>query len=79
MNRPAILIKQQPKGVVDIFRQLAHHDQKCVILVTHSHAVAAAADEVMILQNGQLVAHGEAVKDKVVKSRLNHPFDDDMP
>lgn len=43
------------EGIADIFRQLAHNEQKCIILVTHSQVVADVADEVLMLQNGQLI------------------------
>lgn len=45
------------QDIIDIFRSLAHNNQKCVILVTHSQAVADAADEVLMLQHGQFVEH----------------------
>lgn len=32
--------------IMAIFRQLAHEEGKCVIIVTHSPEVAAASDEV---------------------------------
>lgn len=44
------------EGIIDIFRHLAHQEQKCVILVTHSQSVADSADEVLILKNGQLIS-----------------------
>lgn len=43
------------EGIVGIFRDLAHNEQKCIILVTHSQSVADVADEVLILKNGQLI------------------------
>ena len=55
VNRPDILLADEPTGNLDpdtqneimkIFLNLAHEDGRCVILVTHSKEVAAAADEV---------------------------------
>ncbi|MFC9058818.1 ABC transporter ATP-binding protein [Streptomyces sp. NPDC057074] len=41
-------------GIIEVFRQLAHDQGKCVILVTHSRAVADASDEVIRLKRGRL-------------------------
>ena len=55
LNSPAIILADEPTGNLDpdtqneimkIFLNLAHEDGRCVILVTHSKEVAAAADEV---------------------------------
>lgn len=52
---PAVIIADEPTGNLDlstqddimaIFRQLAHEEGKCVIIVTHSPEVAAQSDEV---------------------------------
>jgi len=52
---PDILLADEPTGnldlttqeeVMDIFKLLAHEENKCVIVVSHSPEVAAAADEV---------------------------------
>lgn len=52
---PEILLADEPTGnldgetqgeIMDIFQNLAHKEQKCVILVTHSPAVAEASDVV---------------------------------
>lgn len=42
------------KGIVEIFKELAHRDDKCVIAVTHSQDFAAEADTVVTLQNYKL-------------------------
>ncbi len=56
-----ILAADEPTGnldsdnetaVMEIFRQLAHDKNKCVIVVTHSQKAAAYADGVLQLQNG---------------------------
>lgn len=41
-------------SIIDMFRELAHEQNKCVIVVTHSQQVAEAADEVVVLQQGKL-------------------------
>ncbi|RSX53353.1 ABC transporter [Bifidobacterium dolichotidis] len=55
---PHIILADEPTGnldpstqadIVNIFRQLAHEQNRCVILVTHSPAVAQAADHVIQL------------------------------
>ena len=55
ITRPSIVLADEPTGNLDpdtqneimkIFLNLAHEDGRCVILVTHSKEVAAAADEV---------------------------------
>lgn len=37
------------KDIVDIFKRLAHEQDKCVIVVTHSKELAGEADEVVVL------------------------------
>jgi len=44
------------KGIVEIFKELAHEDGKCVIAVTHSQEFSAQADVVVRLQGHKLVA-----------------------
>ncbi|HCC34682.1 MAG TPA: ABC transporter [Ruminococcaceae bacterium] len=52
---PDIILADEPTGnldlntqeeVIDIFNRLAHEENKCVILVSHSSEVAASVDEV---------------------------------
>ena len=52
---PDIILADEPTGnldlttqkdVMDIFKRLAHEENKCVIIVSHSPEVAASADEV---------------------------------
>ena len=59
-----VLFADEPTGSLDqetaaeivaVFQQLAHEEGKCVIVVTHSREVAAAADEVLRLRSGALV------------------------
>lgn len=58
-----ILIADEPTGNLDsdteaeilaIFAKLAHEENKCVIIVTHSTRVANAVDKVMTLKSGKL-------------------------
>jgi len=62
---PEIIIADEPtgnldgetaKGIMEIFLRLARDENKCVIIVTHSKAVAAHADVVMRITNGTLQA-----------------------
>jgi len=55
---PDILLADEPTGnldlntqeeVMEIFSRLAHEENKCVIIVSHSPEVAASADEVYVL------------------------------
>ena len=55
---PSILLADEPSGnldedtqdeIMEIFKGLAYEEQKCIILVTHSHVVASLADEVYAL------------------------------
>ncbi|MCL2570921.1 MAG: ABC transporter ATP-binding protein [Defluviitaleaceae bacterium] len=61
---PNVVIADEPTGnldakteksVLEIISRLAHEDNKCVIIVTHSKKVTAIADEVISIQSGQLL------------------------
>ena len=61
-NSP-IIMADEPTGnldedteekIIEIFRDLAHKDNKIVIIVTHSRQVANKADEVLTLRRGKL-------------------------
>ncbi|MBR1863600.1 MAG: ATP-binding cassette domain-containing protein, partial [Ruminococcus sp.] len=56
---PGIILADEPTGsldpetageIMEIFKGLAHEDGKCVIIVTHSNEVTAAADRVFRLE-----------------------------
>ncbi|MCM1273036.1 MAG: ABC transporter ATP-binding protein [Clostridium sp.] len=58
----SVLIADEPTGnldseneakIMDIFLRIAHKDNKCVIVVTHSKEVAKRADAVMKMQGGE--------------------------
>jgi putative ABC transport system ATP-binding protein len=63
-HEPDIIIADEPTGnldteteqaVLEILSGLAHKDNKCVIIVTHSENVTAIADEVIAIRAGRLV------------------------
>ncbi|MCL1987936.1 MAG: ABC transporter ATP-binding protein [Firmicutes bacterium] len=62
-HNPNVIIADEPTGnldeitegeILDIFGKLAHEDGKCVIIVTHSDEVSAAADRVFRLVGGKI-------------------------
>jgi ABC-type lipoprotein export system ATPase subunit len=64
-HNPDVVIADEPTGnlaaetekaVLDILVRLAHDDGKCVIIVTHSDIVSSAADEVIGIGAGRLLA-----------------------
>lgn len=42
------------RGIVDLFRDLAHRENKCVIVVTHDQGLAQVSDTVISLSKGGL-------------------------
>ncbi|WP_430610287.1 ABC transporter ATP-binding protein [Enterococcus sp. DIV0876] len=61
-----IILADEPTGnldeameqeIIDIFRDLAHVHNKCVIVVTHANEIAQQADEVLYLRKGVLSRH----------------------
>lgn len=61
-NSP-IIMADEPTGnldedteakIIEIFRDLAHKDNKIVVIVTHSRRVAEKADNVLTLRRGKL-------------------------
>jgi putative ABC transport system ATP-binding protein len=63
-HNPDVIIADEPTGnldaetekaVLDILSRLAHEDNKCVIIVTHSENVTAIADEVVGISDGRLL------------------------
>jgi len=64
-HNPDVIIADEPTGnldeatenaVLDILTRLAHEENKCVIIVTHSENVTAVADEVIGIRAGRLVS-----------------------
>lgn len=63
-SRAPVLLADEPTGNLDedtaqeitgIFKQLAHEQNKCVIVVTHSRQLAKEADEMVFLKSGKLL------------------------
>lgn len=59
---PSVVLADEPTGnldpenqdaIMEIFKSIAHKDNKCVIIVTHSQDVAKQADEVFELQGNK--------------------------
>ncbi|MEV6175487.1 ABC transporter ATP-binding protein [Streptomyces sp. NPDC051954] len=42
------------QGIIDTFRDLAHQQDKCVVVVTHSQQLAAQSDRILTLRKGKL-------------------------
>ncbi|MEU9608482.1 ABC transporter ATP-binding protein [Streptomyces sp. NPDC048057] len=42
------------QGIIDTFRELAHEQDKCVVVVTHSQHLAGQSDRVLHLRKGKL-------------------------
>lgn len=62
-HHPNVLIADEPTGnldhetqhsIMEIFQSLAHEQNTCVIIVTHSATVSAFADQQYTLQDGKL-------------------------
>ncbi|MBU9713831.1 ABC transporter ATP-binding protein [Evansella tamaricis] len=49
------LDQKTAEGTIDIFKRLAHDEQKCVIIVTHDQDIAKAADQVIELTHGHFI------------------------
>lgn len=62
-SKAPVLLADEPTGnldestakdIINLFQRLAHEQEKCVIVVTHSKELAEEADEVLSLKNGCL-------------------------
>lgn len=67
VNQPKVIIADEPTGSLDsvrareilaIFKSLAHQHDVTVIMVTHDTGLAAAADAVITLRDGQIISGG---------------------
>ena len=67
-HNPDIVIADEPTGnldgetaksIMDILIRLAHEENKCVIVVTHSKEAAAYADKIMKIETGKLEVQGK--------------------
>ncbi|MGW1997476.1 hypothetical protein [Embleya sp. NPDC001921] len=52
------LDEETASGIIGVFRELAHEQDRCVVLVTHSREVARASDEILRLTGGTLRREG---------------------
>ena len=68
LNAPAILLADEPTGNLDkenaqvimgILVDLAHKQNKCIIIATHSDLVCAHADVTIKMEDGKLFVEGE--------------------
>jgi ABC-type lipoprotein export system ATPase subunit len=64
MSLPVILIQKPAKRLWRSFIDIAHNENRCIIIVTHSNAVAKAADEVWGMKDGVLLPVRTAVNNK---------------
>ncbi|MDT0395710.1 MULTISPECIES: ABC transporter ATP-binding protein [Streptomyces] len=44
------------EGIIDIFQELAHEQNKCVVVVTHSQQLAARSDRTLTLRRGRMTS-----------------------
>jgi len=67
-HNPDVIIADEPTGNLDaetagavlgILARLAHEEGKCVMIVTHSEAVTAIADEIIGIRAGKLLSGAE--------------------
>ena len=72
-NAP-VLLADEPTGnldedtaneIIDIFSELVHGKNKCVIMVTHSKELAQRADVILTLKRGSFVGTEEKIKEGV--------------
>ena len=77
---PKILIADEPTGNLDketeteilkIFSDLAHNEDKCVIIVTHSEEVCKSCDEVYALKSKKDIEE-EMLQKKEEKKKQKH-------
>jgi putative ABC transport system ATP-binding protein len=81
-NRPAVVLADEPTGALDsdsardvlaLLRRI-HAEGQAIVMVTHDHRVAAAADRVVMMQDGVIIderrLHG--VDDDPSRTMLRH-------
>ena len=75
ITNPQIILADEPTGnldedtakdIVEIFKSLAHDQDKCVIVVTHSKELAEEADVILTLKQGTVIA----TEDTVLEERI---------
>ena len=76
VNRPKVLIADEPTGnldedtakdIVEIFKSLAHDQDKCVIVVTHSKELAEEADVILTLKQGTVITTDDTVLEERIR------------
>ena len=55
------------KDIVEIFKSLAHDQDKCVIVVTHSKELAEEADVILTLKQGTVIATEDTVQEERIR------------
>jgi putative ABC transport system ATP-binding protein len=69
---PAIVLADEPPAALDseagqqvtaLLRDLAHQDQRAVVMVTHDPRITGYADRIITLQDGQIVGIGHSAGD----------------
>ena len=74
-SKAPVLLADEPTGnldedtakdIVEIFKSLAHNQDKCVIVVTHSKELAEEADVILTLKQGTVIA----TEDTVLEERI---------
>lgn len=54
------LDEETAQGIIDTFRELAHTQDKCVVVVTHSQQLATQSDRILELRKGKLTEQENA-------------------
>lgn len=49
------LDEKTARGIIELLKRVAHEENKCVIVVTHSKKLAAEADKVLTLKKKNIV------------------------
>ena len=78
-SKAPVLLADEPTGnldedtakdIVEIFKSLAHEQDKCVIVVTHSKELAEEADVILTLKQGTVIATEDTVLDERIREGL---------
>ena len=78
-QRAQLLLADEPTGnldedtakdIVEIFKSLAHDQDKCVIVVTHSKELAEEADVILTLKQGTVIAAVDTVLEERIREGL---------
>ena len=64
------LDEKTAEGITELFLRLAHVEQKCVIIVTHSSQVAERADVILRLKDGAILNDKELFYDEQIRQGL---------